>query len=279
MLVLWPKLTWCLSVRCEHAPDRAARHPHRHVQKGDDTMLAQQVRPLDAIRHADILEGDRRANPEGAAGRRRRAGRERSMAHHTQLPADASPDEQVVRLGPVLHDLGSLNAETCRSMRCGLCEQGVEVEVLLERTDTERGDESLMPGRAALHRRVSAMVFHRKPPGRRTRSVYSGPTHSRMRFSPRSPCRPMRAVTVLRSGWSGLTETRLVHRPPCTRPAGSTRPEARLFHVRASGAARPAGLPAHSANRANTSASSAWRCTPVFSKTRCKCNRVVPEVI
>ena len=39
------------------------------------------------------------------------------MAHHTRLPAEASPNEQVVCLGAVLHDLGPLNTETCRSMR------------------------------------------------------------------------------------------------------------------------------------------------------------------
>ena len=88
------------------------------------------------------------------------------MAHHTLLPADASPDQQVVGLGAVLHDLSPLDAETCRSMRCGLCEQRVQVEVLLERPDTERGDESLMTGRAGLHRRVME-------PRRGTRSATS----------------------------------------------------------------------------------------------------------
>src|SRR3712207_9307006 len=67
--------------------------------------------PLEALRHADVLERDALTGREAAARRRGHAGRERGAADHAGLPADAGADQQVIGLGAVLQDLGPSRSE------------------------------------------------------------------------------------------------------------------------------------------------------------------------
>ncbi len=132
-----------------------------------DAVLAQERGPLEALCYADVLECNDCTGPESAARRQSHAGRQRGVAHHAGLPADASPDQQVIRLGAMLQNLGPLDPEAHGGMGCSLCQQGVEVEILLERADAERGDEGLSLSSAGLCCRRDVMMFHGEPPGQK----------------------------------------------------------------------------------------------------------------